>query len=102
MPRLFGDGALRFLCNPGVSQNGYRVFDCSPTTCSAPFGGIASHLSKERRVDISINPGCGDDERRLRVYQGELTILPPSPSSLALVKHARDQIEAAFTTPARQ
>jgi len=48
-------------------------------------------------VDISINPGCGDDERRLRVYQGELTILPPSPSSLALVKHARDQIEAAFS-----
>ncbi|MEA2919501.1 MAG: hypothetical protein QOJ15_11582, partial [Bradyrhizobium sp.] len=37
-------------------------------------------------MDISINPGCGDDERRLRVYQGELTILPPSPSSLALVK----------------
>ena len=48
-------------------------------------------------MDISINPGCGDDERRLRVYQGELTILPPSPSSLALVKHARDQIEAAFS-----
>jgi hypothetical protein len=48
-------------------------------------------------VDISTNPGCGDDERCLHAYQDELTILPPSPSSLALVKHARDQIEAAFS-----
>jgi hypothetical protein len=48
-------------------------------------------------MDISFDPAGGDDGRRLRVYQGELTILPPSPSSLALVKHARDQIEAAFS-----
>jgi hypothetical protein len=47
-------------------------------------------------VDISFNRAGSDEDRRRRVYRGELTILPPSPSSLALVEDARDQIEAAF------
>jgi len=47
-------------------------------------------------MDISFNPAGGDDGRRLRIYQGELTILPPSPASCALVEFAREQIEAAF------
>jgi hypothetical protein len=48
-------------------------------------------------MDISFDPAGGDDGRRLRAYQGELTILPPSPASCALVEFARDQIEAAFS-----
>ena len=47
-------------------------------------------------MDISFNHAGGDDGRRLRTYQGELTILPPSPAGCALVEFARDQIEAAF------
>src|SRR6266478_4216506 len=47
-------------------------------------------------MDISFNPADGDEGRRLRAYQGELTILPPSSASCALVEFARDQIEAAF------
>jgi hypothetical protein len=47
-------------------------------------------------MDISFNPAGGDEGHRLRTYQGELTILPPSPASCALVEFARDQIEAAF------
>ena len=47
-------------------------------------------------MDISFNPADSDEDRRRRLYRGELTILSPSASSLALVEHARDQIEAAF------
>jgi hypothetical protein len=47
-------------------------------------------------MDISFNPAGGDEGRGLRTYQGELTILPPSSASCALVEFARDQIEASF------
>ena len=47
-------------------------------------------------MDISFDRAGSDDDRRCRAYQGELTILSPSATSLALVKHARDQIESAF------
>jgi hypothetical protein len=47
-------------------------------------------------MDISFNPADGDEGRRLRAFQGELTILPPSSASCALVDFAREQIEAAF------
>jgi hypothetical protein len=47
-------------------------------------------------MDISFNPSGGDEGRPHRIYQGELTILPPSPASFALVEFARDQIEASF------
>src|SRR5260370_26945338 len=47
-------------------------------------------------MDISFNAAGGDEGRRLRAYQGDLTILPPSSASYALVEFARDQIEAAF------
>lgn len=45
---------------------------------------------------VSFNPAESDENRRLRAYRGELTVLPPSPASRALVEFARDQIEAAF------
>jgi hypothetical protein len=47
-------------------------------------------------LDISFKHADSDDDLRGRCYRGELTILPPSAASLALVKHARNQIEAAF------
>jgi hypothetical protein len=37
-----------------------------------------------------------DDTRRERLYNGQLFVLPPTESSLALVAHARDMIETAF------
>src|SRR5260370_32904535 len=45
---------------------------------------------------FSFNPAGGDEGRGLRIYQRELTILPPSSASCALVEFARDQIEASF------
>jgi hypothetical protein len=47
-------------------------------------------------MDVCFNPAYDDDSRRVRAFQGELTVLPPSPASLALVEFARDQIESAF------
>jgi hypothetical protein len=57
---------------------------------------VKRSATKEGMVDISLNPADSDEDRRRRVYRGELTILSPSALSLALVEHARDQIEAAF------
>lgn len=47
-------------------------------------------------MDISYNPDCRHHDVRLRLYRGELVILPPSASSLALAGFARELIEAAF------
>ena len=47
-------------------------------------------------MDVSFDPACGEDSRRIRAFHGELMLLPPTPASLALVELARDQIEAAF------
>lgn len=47
-------------------------------------------------MDVYFDPPFSDEERRQRLYLGELMILPPRPSSLALVEHARSMIEAAF------
>jgi len=38
----------------------------------------------------------GDDERRRRLYDGQIFVFSPRPSSLALVEHARTMIEEAF------
>lgn len=46
-------------------------------------------------MDVSFDPSYGDEERRRRVYQGEILILAPRPTSLALVEHARRMIAAA-------
>ena len=37
-----------------------------------------------------------DDVRRRRLYDGEIFVFGPRPSSLALVEHARTMIEDAF------
>ena len=37
-----------------------------------------------------------DAERRRRLYDGQIFVFSPRPSSLALVEHAREMIEAAF------
>lgn len=47
-------------------------------------------------MDISFNDKHDDAERRRRIYQGELFVFPPTPSSLAVVGFARAMIEAAF------
>jgi len=47
-------------------------------------------------MHISFNPGGGDEDRRIRAYGGELTVLSPNPASLALVQFARNLIEASF------
>jgi len=47
-------------------------------------------------MDVSFNPSYSDAERRQRIYRGEVLVLPPRPSSLALVEHARSMITAAF------
>jgi hypothetical protein len=38
----------------------------------------------------------GDDERRVRLYAGQVFVFSPRPSTLALVEHARTMIETAF------
>src|SRR5439155_25168715 len=47
-------------------------------------------------MDVICNPAGGDDERRRHVFQGDVIILPPTPSTLALVEFARTLIEAEF------
>jgi hypothetical protein len=47
-------------------------------------------------MDISYISDCRHQDIRLRLYRGELMILPPHPASLALAGFARELIEAAF------
>lgn len=47
-------------------------------------------------MDIYFNPPYGDENRRTRLYKGEVLVYAPRSSSLALVEHARNLIEAAF------
>lgn len=42
------------------------------------------------------NPAITDDERRTRLYDGQVLVYPASGPSLALVKHARNLIADAF------
>ena len=42
------------------------------------------------------NPDITDDERRTRLYGGQVMVYSASPESLALVEHARDLIAEAF------
>ena len=42
------------------------------------------------------NPAITDDERRRRLYAGQVMVYSASPASLALVEHARRMIEDAF------
>ena len=42
------------------------------------------------------NPDITDDERRARLYSGQVLVYSASPESLALVEHARNLIAEAF------
>src|SRR5262245_31141429 len=39
---------------------------------------------------------CGDDERRQRLYQGDIFVYSPRPAALAFCNFARGMIEQAF------
>ncbi len=45
---------------------------------------------------VYFDPGLGDEERRRRLYEGQLFVFSPRTSALALCALARDLIEAAF------
>jgi len=45
---------------------------------------------------ILFNPDVTDEERRARLYSGQVLVYDASPASLALVEHARDLIAEAF------
>ncbi len=48
-------------------------------------------------MDITFNISHVDPEKRYRVYDGEILVLPASSCSLALAQHARGIIEQAFS-----
>ena len=39
---------------------------------------------------------ASDDTRRKRLYEGQIFVFSPKPSTIALINHAREMIEAAF------
>lgn len=45
---------------------------------------------------VFMEPGINDDERRERLYNGDLILLPPTPASTALCRHGAEMLEAAF------
>lgn len=45
---------------------------------------------------VLFNPNITDEERRTRLYRGEVLLYSATPDSLALVEHARDLIAEAF------
>src|ERR1700746_538575 len=47
-------------------------------------------------MDITFDPADSDDERRQKIYDGQIVILSRTPATLALVTHARRLIEDAF------
>jgi hypothetical protein len=45
---------------------------------------------------VYFDPACDDDERRRRLFEGQLFVYSPRPSSLAFVEFARKMVEEAF------
>jgi Phytanoyl-CoA dioxygenase (PhyH) len=45
---------------------------------------------------VLVNPNIGDEERRTRLYNGQVLVYSATPESLALVEHARNLIAEAF------
>ncbi|MDP9036665.1 MAG: hypothetical protein M3O50_17820 [Myxococcota bacterium] len=45
---------------------------------------------------LYLDPSCNDDERRQRLYEGQIFVYSPRPSSLAFCAYARGLIEEAF------
>jgi hypothetical protein len=55
-------------------------------------------VARERYAMAIIHYGTAmrDEERRARLYEGELFLLPPTPEGIALCEHARAMVEEAF------
>ena len=47
-------------------------------------------------MNLLFAPSCSEEDRRSRLYQGDLVVLPPSPSTIALADFARALVEEAF------
>jgi hypothetical protein len=47
-------------------------------------------------MNLSVYPSCSEAERRRGLYQGDIVVFPPCPSTLALANFARSLIEEAF------
>lgn len=47
-------------------------------------------------MNLLFAPSCSEEDRRSRLYQGDLVVLPPSPSTIALADFARTLVEEAF------
>lgn len=48
-------------------------------------------------MNLLFAPSCSEDDRRSRLYQGDLVVFPPSASTLALAEFARMLVEEAFS-----
>lgn len=48
-------------------------------------------------MNVSFCPDCSEFDRRRALYQGEVAIFPPSPSTHAFASFARELIEEAFS-----
>jgi hypothetical protein len=48
-------------------------------------------------MNICLEPGFTDAERRAHAYRGDVLLLPPRQSTLALAAFARSVVEAAFS-----
>ena len=57
---------------------------------------LATTESEERMHTVYFEPNLSDDLRRRRLFQGQLFVYSPRPSTLKLVDHARKMIEEAF------
>lgn len=47
-------------------------------------------------TSIYIDPPVAEPERRTRLYDGDLVVLAPTPSSIALCRHGADMLKEAF------
>jgi hypothetical protein len=66
-----------------------------------PIGpkGYAFRLAtdgKDQMNSIYFDSRLGDEERRQKLYEGQLFVYSPTPSTTALCEHAREMIEEAF------
>lgn len=48
-------------------------------------------------MNLCFVPCCSEEDRRRGLYQGDLVIFPPSPSTMALADFARTLVEEAFS-----
>jgi hypothetical protein len=48
-------------------------------------------------MNLSLAPPCSEQDRRRALYEGDLMVFPPSPSTIALADFARGLVEEAFS-----